>query len=136
MPIIEFSRQDILRSKLITPGWYRIRIDSVSESLSKDGNSTNWPLEGTVLFNADNGDKEFAGCPAPYWNFNSQPRARGFMIGFFASLGVEVKEDSRFELNNTIGKELDVFIENEMYEGRLLNRINHKYRQIRAVESV
>ena len=133
-PIIEFSERDILRSKVIQPGWYRVHIDSVGESLSKDGNSTNWPLEGTVLFNADTGDKEFAGCPAPYWNFNS--KARGFMIGFFASLGVEVKKDSRFELNNVAGKELDVFIENDTYEGRLVNRINHKYRQVRPVETV
>ena len=134
MPIIEFSERDILRSKIITPGWYRVKIDSTGESLSKDGNSTNWGMEGTVLFNADTGDKEFAGCPTPYWNFNS--KARGFMIGFFASLGVEVKKDSRFELNNTIGKELDVFIENDTFEGRLVNRINHKYRQIRAIETV
>ena len=134
MPIIEFSERDILRSKVLTPAWYRVHIDGTGEALSRNGDSTNWTIDGTVLYNADNGDKEFAGVPTPYWNFNS--KAKGFMVGFFASLGVEVKKDSRFELKNCEGKELDVFIENDTYEGRLVNRINHKYRPARAVESV
>src|SRR5712692_509247 len=135
MPIIEFSEKDILRSKLIPPAWYRVRIDGVAEALSKDGDSTNRLIDGTILFNADTGDKEFAGCPTPYWNFNS--KVPGFAIGFLASFGVEVTPTSRrFELNNTVNKGLDVFIENAMFEGRLVNRINHKYRPIRAIETV
>lgn len=131
MPVIEFSDRDILRSKVITPGWYRVHIDAIGEALSKNGDSTNWTVEGVVLYNADNGDKEFAGCPTPYWNFNS--KAKGFMVGFFASLGAEVKIGSRFELKNSEGKEIDVFIENDTYEGRLVNRMNHKYRQPKAL---
>ena len=129
MPVIDFSDRDILRSKVITPAWYRVRIDTTGEAPSKNGDSTNWTVEGTVLYNADNGDKEFAGCPTPYWNFNS--KAKGFMVGFFSSLGAEVKGGSRFELKNSEGKEIDVFIENDTYEGRLVNRMNHKYRAVR-----
>lgn len=125
MPIIEFSDKDILRSKLITPGWYRVRIDATTEAASKDGSSMNYGVEGTVLFNADSGDKEFAGCPTPYWNFNS--KAKGFMVGFFQALGADVVTGARFDLKNSEGKEIDVFIENDLYEGRMVNRLNHKY---------
>jgi hypothetical protein len=125
MPIISFSEKDLLRGKVITPGWYRVRIDSVGESLSKDGGSTNYPVEATVLGNADNGDAEFAGVPLD-WNFNS--KAIGFSVGFLQSLGVDVKAGARFDLAQAAGKELDVFIENDTWQGRLVNRVNHKYR--------
>lgn len=127
MPIIEFSEKDILRGKLVTPAWYRVKIEDVTEKLAKNGESTNWFIEGTVLYNADDGTKEFAGVPTPSgWLFNSG--AKGFMIGFFAALGVDVKSGTRLELKNAIGKEIDVFFDNDLYEQRMVNKINHKYR--------
>src|SRR5712691_4231301 len=135
MPIIEFTAKDLLRTRILPPAWYRVLIEGVSERLSKNGDSTNWVLEGTIQFNADNGDKEFAGVPAPYWGFNSKVKDY-FMPGFFAALGnpPDPKTGSRFELSNTVGKEIDVFIENATYEGRLVNRINHKYRAVRSAD--
>ena len=130
MPMVDFSDKDILRSKLITPGWYRVRIDAIGEAPSKDGNSTNWPVDATVLFEADSNSKEFEGCPAPYWNFNS--KARGFMVGFFNALGITPEAGKRYDLAATEGKTLDIYIDNETYEGRLINRFNHKYRAPRS----
>lgn len=125
MPIISYSDKDLLRGKVITPGWYRVRIDGIDEAPSKDGGSTNYPIEGTVKFNGDTGDTEFAGVPLD-WNFNS--KAIGFSVGFLQVLGVEVKAGTRFELAVAAGKELDVFVENGEWQGRLVNRVNHKYR--------
>lgn len=125
MPIISFSEKDLLRGKTVTPGWYRMKIDAVGEAPSKDGGSTNYPVEATILFNGDNGDKEFAGVPIDY-NFNS--KAIGFAVGFLQVLGVDVKPGTRFELSVAAGKELDVFVENGEWQGRLVNRVNHKYR--------
>ena len=129
MPIIQFSEKDLLRGKVITPTWYRVRIDSIGEAPSKDGGSTNYPVEGTIMFNGDNGDKEFAGVPLD-WNFNS--KAIGFAVGFLQSFGVEVKPGARFDLNSAAGKETDVFVENDTYQGRMVNRVNHKYRVPRS----
>ncbi len=131
-PVISFSEKDLLRGKVVTPSWYRLRIDSVGEAPSKDGGSTNYPVEATVIFNADNGDKEFAGIPID-WNFNS--KAIGFAVGFLSSFGVEVKPGVRFDLNSATGKETDVYVENDTYQGRLVNRVNHKYRQPREVNA-
>lgn len=128
MPIIQFSEKDLLRGKLVTPGWYRVMIDEVGESLSKDQGSTNYPVEATILFNGDTGDVEFKGVPLD-WNFNS--KAIGFAVGYLKVLGVEVKPGVRFDLAKSKGEQIDVFIENAEYQGRMINRVNHKYREIR-----
>lgn len=128
MPIVSFSDRDLLRGKVVTPAWYRVRIDSVGEApakASEKGPSTNYPVEATILFNGDNGDKEFANVPLD-WNFNS--KAIGFAVGFLESFGVTVKSNTRFDLKSAEGRELDVFVENDTYQNRLVNRVNHKYR--------
>ena len=126
MSVIQISNRDIKRSILVTPGWYRVRIDGNSEALSKAGDSTNYLFDATILFNADDKSEEFADVPTPYWNFNS--KAKGFMIPFFVALGEEVIAESRFDMSNAVGKEIDVFIENAIYDGNMKNNINHKYR--------
>ena len=132
MPIISFSDRDLLRGKVITPGWYRVRIDSIGEApakASEKGPSTNYPVEATVLFNGDTGDTEFANTPLD-WNFNS--KAIGFAVGFLQSFGVDVKSGTRFDLKSAEGRETDVFMENDTWQGRMVNRVNHKYRTPRA----
>lgn len=128
MPVVTFSTRDLLSGKIFTPGWYRVKINSIGESPAKQsdkGPSTNYPVEGTILFNGDDGSTEFADSPLN-WNFNS--KAIGFAVGFLKAFGVEVKPDVRFDLKSAEGRELDVFVENDTYQGRLVNRVNHKYR--------
>ena len=135
-PIIQFSKRDLMRGKVITPGWYRVKIESVGEqpAAAKEGRapSTNYPIEGTVLFNADDGSKEFEGV-AIDWNFNSG--AMGFARGFLECFGITPEVDKRYDLAAAEGKELDIFIENGVWQGRQKNEINHKYRAPRPVES-
>lgn len=131
MPFISFGERDLLRGRIITPGWYRVRIESVGEApakASEKGPSTNYPVEGTVLFHGDSGDTEFAGTPVD-WNFNS--KAIGFAVGFLQAFGVEVKAGTRFDLNSASGREVDVYIENDTWQNRTVNRINHKYRPVK-----
>jgi hypothetical protein len=131
MPIVQFSDRDLLRGKVVTPAWYRVRIESIGEAPAKDqtkGPSTNYPVEGTILFNGDTGDSEFASVPLD-WNFNS--KAVGFAVGFLQAFGVEVKANQRFDLASASGREVDVFVENDVYNNRSVNRVNHKYRPVR-----
>lgn len=130
MPIIEFSKKDILRGVILDPAWYRCRIDETGEKLSKAGDSTNYLISATVIRNADNGDegndkKPIAGVPID-WNFNS--KAIGFMVGFFEALGQTVEPGKRFDLDATVGEVIDMRIENDMWEGRPKNQVNHFYR--------
>src|SRR3970040_1260629 len=129
MPVVQFSDKDLLRGKVVEPAWYFMHIESVGEAPSKDGGSTNYPVEGVIVKNADNGNEEFKGVPID-WNFNS--KAIGFSVGFLQAFGVDVKSGARFDLANAAGKQLEVFVENDTYQGRMVNRVNHKYRALRT----
>jgi hypothetical protein len=103
-------------------------INSVGEAPAKQsekGPSTNYPVEATIKFNGDTGDTEFSGVPLD-WNFNS--KAIGFAVGYLQAFGVDVKSGTRFDLKSSEGREIDVFVENDTYQNRLMNRVNHKYR--------
>lgn len=131
MPIISFSDRDLLRGTVVTPAWYRVKIDSVGEAPAKasdKGPSTNYPVEATIMFNGDNGDTQFRTVPLD-WNFNS--KAIGFAVGFLKAFGVDVKAGTRFDLKSAEGKEVDVYVENDTYQGRIVNRVNHKYRPVK-----
>lgn len=132
MPIISFGNRDLLRGKIVDPAWYRVKIENVGEAPAKQsekGPSTNYPVEATIMFNGDNGDTQFAGVPVD-WNFNS--KAIGFAVGFLQAFGVEVKAGTRFDLKSAEGREIDVYVENDVYQGRQVNRVNHKYRTPRT----
>lgn len=124
---ISFTEKDLLRGKLVKPDWYRVRIDEITDSLSSKGDSTNYQVDYTIIKNANTGDEEFAGVPGSWW-FNS--KAAGFMKGYFESLGVNVQSGQRYDLKATEGKELEVFIRNEMYNNRMTNKVNHEYRPL------
>jgi hypothetical protein len=121
-----------MRGKIVTPSWCRVKIESIGEAPAKQsekGPSTNYPVEATILFNGDTGELEFKGVPLD-WNFNS--KAIGFAVGFLQSFGVDVKSGTRFDLKSAEGREVDVFVENDTWQGRLVNRVNHKYRTPRS----
>lgn len=134
MPIINITERDIKRGTIVEPSWYRVRVDEVGEKTAKSGTSQNFPIEGTILFNADNGSTQYAGTPTPNgWLFNEG--AIGFAVPFLKACGAEVgNSGGRFELQDAVGKELDVYIENGTWEGRTVNKINHKYRAPSAVK--
>lgn len=130
MPMVEFSERDLLRGKIVEPAWYRVHIDEIDAEgqLSKDQKSTNYNVEATILFNGDTGDTTFRGVPLT-WNFNS--KAMGFSRGLFEALGVELRAGERYRLEAAQGREVDVYVKNEPYQGRILNKVNHDYRKIK-----
>ena len=132
--IFSFSKKDLVSGKPYEPAWYRVRIDDISAEPSKnlESPSTNYWVDGTILFNADNGDTKYADHPIR-WNFNSKWMAPA--KGFFVALGEkeeEITEGKRFQFKAAVGKELDVYIENGLWEGRVNNKVNHKYREPRV----
>jgi hypothetical protein len=129
VPIVTFTDRDLLRGKVVEPAWYVVNIDNISEGPSKDGGSTNYPVEGTIIKNADSGSEEFAKVPLD-WNFNS--KAIGFAVGFLSAFGVDVKSGARFDLSNAVGRQVEIFVENGEWQGRMVNRVNHKYRAVRS----
>ena len=130
--VVSFSDSDMLRNKIIPPGWYVIEIQGFRTwSPSKAGDSDNFFYENIVEKNADTGDTDMAGVPIEIM-FNSKPKAKGFIEGFLRAMGVDVQANARYDLESAVGKKLEVFIENDTYNGRIVNKINHKYRQYRG----
>jgi len=123
--MIQFSEKDLLRGTVVPPAWYLIKIDEIGEKPSADGQSTNYPVSGTVIKNADNGDTELANVPID-WMFNS--KAIGLAVGFLKAFGVDVVPGKRFDLKAAEGQLIEVWVENDIYQGRKVNRVNHKYR--------
>lgn len=137
MPKVQFGKRDLLRDKLVTPGWYRVQIENVSEwQPSKDKQSNNMVLDGTILFNADNGSEEFKDVPIGgmgAWNFNN--KAMGFSLGLARAMADqcgysadEITPETVIEYKHFEGKFVDVFIINDTYEGRMKNKVDHRYR--------
>lgn len=138
---VEFSERDLARGRLLPPAWYHMKIDSVSAKPSKDAKSTNFVVEGTVIRNADDGSTEAkvgdeivqtAGAIVT-WNFNS--KAPGFMQGFFKAFmdpSEKITPGERYDLESTVGRELEVYVENGEWQGNIVNRVQHKYRALRS----
>jgi hypothetical protein len=126
IPVV-FSDRDLARGILVTPGWYRVKIDSVTTKRSKDNQSDNHVMEATVICNADDGSTDFAGAILT-WNFNS--KAMGFSQGLFKALlnTDKLTVGERYELEGTKDKEVDIFVENGEWDGNIVNRPKHKYR--------
>lgn len=131
MPFVEFTESDLLRSKVVEPDWYVLDIvGPVSEwTESKDKQSKNCTIECVIERNDSNGSTDFAGVPVTL-QFNDKPKARGFIEGFLKGLG-ETVEVGRYNLDSSVGKKIAAFVENETYEGRVRNRVNHKYRVVK-----
>lgn len=134
MPIIEFSPEDILSGVIVEPAWYHVRVNGIGEKESSKKTSTNYPVEATIAYNADNGDETFKGVPLNErnWQFNSKIPA--FIIDFIKAVsGGDVEANKRFELNDAVGRELDIYIGNSTWEGRIKNNVTHQYRVTRPV---
>jgi len=129
MTMLSFSERDLKRGTVVEPAWYRVRIEDVGEKLAKNGQSTNYEMDATIIMNADNGSTTFKDVPVS-WMFNS--KAPGFAKGFFQAFGVELKADTRYDLKASIGREVEMFIGNKLYEGRTVNEFNHQYRPVKT----
>lgn len=132
--VFSLSKKDVMGGKVYTPSWYRVRIDELNIAPSKnlEKPSKNITFQTTILFDSDSGSTEFADHPLTIM-FNS--RALGFTKGFLMALGIpeeDITEGKNFNFQSAVGKEIDVMVENEMYEGRAVNRVNHKYRMPRT----
>jgi hypothetical protein len=142
MPIVEYSKKDLLRDKIVPPAWYCILIDTIGDwTPASKGDSQNMIVEGTILFDAENGSKEYADVPIGglgQWSFNS--KGMGFSLGLTkavaSQLGIDpekIEVGQRFEYKALEGKFVDIFVENDTYQGRTKNKVNHKYRAPKTI---
>ncbi len=134
MSMLDLSPKDVMRDTVIDPaGWYQVRIDTVLDGApSRDGQSINIGVEGTILKNADLTDeassKKYEGYPTPRWFFNS--KVPSFAVGLLRAAGEEVVP-GRVNLKVLEGKIIEVFIKHGEYNGKSNCEVDHQYRAAR-----
>ena len=123
MPIpVSFSEKDLKRGATVEPAWYLVTINSIGVKPSNDGQSTNYPTEITIVKNADNDSAAFAEVPVDF-NYNS--KAMGFVKLLLTTLNPELqlKADQKYDLQSAEGQQVEYFIGNKEYNGRILNDV-------------
>jgi len=136
MPLVEFNESDLKRNMIVTPAWYRLSIESMGEwKESKNKTSNNLECEALIIKNADDGSEEFTGVPVTI-RFNDSPKMKPVMETFLVSIMGEKIEATRYEMNAAIGKEVEAFVGNTTYEGRVRNEVQLKFRPVRENRGV
>lgn len=122
MPLIQFTKADILRSQIMESQWASFSINSVTgPTKNAAGDGVNYVVGLTLIEHptADLNGKEFKRT------FSS--KAMGMMIPLFAAVqGVAVdsiKNDFQADTDTLIGKKIDGKITVEVYEGRPNNKV-------------
>lgn len=129
--IVEFSEKDILRSKIVDPAWYRVRIDAFEQKLASTGKTTNIRLEGEIICDANTGDTKFAGVPVPYfWFFNTGVIGKLIPVVQAVDPSIEVTPGFRVNLAALVNKELEMFIGNGEYNNSITNVVTGQYRPV------
>lgn len=109
------TKEDLLRSKTVQPGWYTCLVKSVEQAPAK----TDGSLNTNVMFVIKGG--VFDGVPV---DRTFSEKAPGFAVSFIeAVIGRKMTADGgEFDLEQAKGRELKVYIKNETYQNRLVNR--------------
>jgi len=130
--IISFTDSDLQRNRVVEPAYYVLSIEGHRTwTPTKDGQSNNCHMDCIIEKNADNGSTDFSGVPI-ILQFNDKPGAKGFIEGFLRAMGVDIQANTRYDLQSAVGKKIEAFVENDTYNGRLVNKVNHKYRVLRG----
>jgi hypothetical protein len=110
------TREDLLKGRPIPPTWYLAEVTEVTESEAKKDNSHNWNITLKIV----EGDQKGVTL---YQVFNE--KGKGFAIRFLEAIGFKIDSEkgADIELERAIGRKVKVFVKNELYEGKMLNRI-------------
>jgi hypothetical protein len=122
VPVINFSKADILRSQTMEAQWASFEITNITGPTKNDaGDGVNYVIHFTLIDhkNADLNGKEFKRT------FSS--KAIGMMIPLFAAArGVSIndlKEEFQADTDELKGKKLDGKIAVDIYMGRPVNKV-------------
>jgi hypothetical protein len=112
--MLTIGDKDIKRSTIIPAGtWVRAKLTDFEQAAASTDGSALYKYEATIL------KGEYEGVPV---NFNFSEKAPGFAIPFLKALGAEIKAGA-FDMAKPKGMDIDLFIKNKMYEGRMRNEV-------------
>jgi hypothetical protein len=110
------GKTDLLRSKLVQPGWYPATIKSVTDAVSKTTGVEGWNVEFII------NKAPYDGVPITgrYWE-----NAPGFSAPLIAAItGKPVDpEGGTFDLEKGVGKQIMIYVVNGIYNNRKNNQV-------------
>ena len=123
MPLfIKVTETDMLRGRVLVPGWYKARIEKVSQEVAKsDGESMNTWVDMTVV--AGPQQKDGATPEKTPLRRCFSEKAPSFAIPFLKALskGNLPPAGGAFDVEKAVGREVMVYVKNREYEGNLQN---------------
>ena len=118
--MFNISEEDIKRGTQITQGWYPVLVKNHYEQPAKTDGSRLDYFEGVIV------GGEFDGVPLQ-WQFSE--KAPGFAIPFLKACGAPIgvaggplEKGGSVDPKKCVGVTLKVFVKNELYQGRMLNK--------------
>lgn len=117
MPGLSFviTREDMLRSKVIEPGWYPVLIKNVTQEPAKTDGSTNTWVDMVIT---DGPQKDVP------LRKNFSEKAPGFAVPFLRALGTEVGENgATVDMDRAKGKKIMVYVLNKMFNNQQQNSV-------------
>lgn len=124
MPKMRYTKEDLLKSKPIEPGWYPAECTGYEVKPSKgEDKSTNWTFAFKFLEDAKDSRGNDLGGAKVYRLFNE--KGMGFAASFIEVITGQPAnvEGGEFDPDEARGKRLMVYVTNEMYQGRMQNRV-------------
>jgi hypothetical protein len=123
MPALTPTIQDIKASEPIPPGRYRAKVEKHEEKVSKPNKDTGeTSMNDWVHFEIlDSGD--FSGRKLRHCFSEKEPNRRS-AIQFFQALGADVVPGESYKFENAPGRELYIFVRQELYDGKMLPKIS------------
>lgn len=123
MPIIKMNASDMMKGQPIAPGWYKAKIVKFEAKPSKAGDSMNFiptlELEDKFKTELDHYFSQKAiGTFTPF-----VAAARGIPMQQLIDEAAESGEEMEIDTDEFLGKQLQVEVVNDTYEGRLTNKM-------------
>jgi hypothetical protein len=121
LPFI-ITERDILRSKVLDPGWYKVRVDKVSQEPSADQSSTNTWIDLTTL---DGPLQKDGSSPTkvPLRRCFSE-KAPGFAINYIKACGGTVgAQGGTIDMKKSEGKTIMAYVANRLWDGNMQNDV-------------
>src|ERR1700751_3953161 len=114
MPRLTITPEDYLRGRILNPAWYRLKVKSAVDELSKAGDSNNVVVDFVVVSGPKQKDgSDPAGIPLRRYYSEKAP---GFANKLFQAFGagLDGKKTAIVDFDGIVGKEIDGFIDNQL----------------------
>lgn len=128
MPVIQFTKGDLLRNQPINPDWYDVEIIKVKQE------AVEGKINVTVTLKFEDQMLAADERTIDHTFYNCVGKGSGFVIPFMAGIinkpikevadGLEKGTAYAFNLDETLeGKKVKARLENEMFQGNQLNKV-------------